>query len=467
MLRLEAQIPQRGKNISMKKTQYLTAPLKTPHMPPGVPYIVVNEAAERFSFYGMRTILVVFMTQYLMGAGGQLAVMSADEAKSYFHMFVAAVYFTPIFGALLADVWLGKYRTIIYLSLVYCLGHLALALDDTRLGLATGLTLIAIGSGGIKPCVSANVGDQFGQTNKHLIERVYGWFYFSINFGSFISTLLTPWLLEKYGPHVAFAVPGILMFFATVVFWMGRKKFVHIPAGGIGFLKETFSREGLGALGKLAVIYVFVAMFWALYDQTGSAWVLQAEKMDRNWLGFEWLPSQLQAINPILILIFIPLFSYVVYPLINKVFPLTPLRKITIGMFLTAVSFLVCAWIEMQISAGGRPNIVWQFVSYVIMTAAEVFISITSLEFAYTQAPKKMKSFVMSAYLLSISLGNAFTSAVNHVIENPDGTSKLAGADYYLFFAGLMLTTAVVFIFVALRYQEKTYIQDELEPVEA
>ncbi|MFB3788493.1 MAG: POT family MFS transporter [bacterium] len=447
----------------MKKTQYLTAPIKTPHMPPGVPYIVVNEAAERFSFYGMRTILVVFMTQYLMGAGGVLDVMGEEEAKSYFHLFVAAVYFTPFFGALLADALLGKYRTIIWLSLVYCLGHLALALDDTRLGLATGLVLIAVGSGGIKPCVSANVGDQFGQTNKHLIERVYGWFYFSINFGSFFSTLLTPWLLEKFGPHVAFAVPGILMFIATVVFWMGRRKYVHIPAGGIGFLKETFSREGLGALGKLAVIYLFVAMFWALYDQTGSAWVLQAEKMDRNWLGFEWLPSQLQAINPILILIFIPLFSYVIYPLISKVFPLTPLRKITIGMFLTAASFLICAWIETRIGAGERPNIVWQFVTYVVMTAAEIFISITSLEFAYTQAPKKMKSFVMSAYLLSISLGNFFTFAVNYFIENPDGTSKLAGADYYLFFAGLMLATAVVFIFVAMRYQEKTYIQDEME----
>src|SRR5277367_4487912 len=137
---------------------YLTAPLPTTGMPPGVPYIVANEAAERFSYYGMRGILVVFMTQYLLGADGSLAVMGDAEAKSYYHLFLSAVYFFPLFGAPLSDIWLGKYRTILYLSVVYCFGHLALSLDESRLGLSVGLGLIALGSGGIKPCVSANVG---------------------------------------------------------------------------------------------------------------------------------------------------------------------------------------------------------------------------------------------------------------------------------------------------------------------
>jgi POT family proton-dependent oligopeptide transporter len=165
------------------KFQYLTAPIKTNRMPPGVPYIVGNEAAERFSFYGMRAILVVFMTKYMLGADGQAAPMTEGEAKSYFHLFVWAVYFFPLAGAVVADAFLGKYKTIISLSIVYCLGHLTLALDDTwlshalglssRLSLAIGLSLIAIGSGGIKPCVSANVGDQFGPTNQHLLSRIW------------------------------------------------------------------------------------------------------------------------------------------------------------------------------------------------------------------------------------------------------------------------------------------------------
>ncbi len=454
----------------MADKQYLSAPVSTTEMPKGIPYIVTNEAAERFSFYGMKGILIIFMTKYLMDSNGSADFMSDDEAKGYYHLFTSAVYFTPLLGAIIADAFLGKYKTILMLSMVYCAGHLALALDETRMGLAIGLGLISLGSGGIKPCVSAHVGDQFGKSNAGLLEKVFGWFYFAINLGAFASTLLTPWLLANYGPHVAFGVPGILMALATIFFWMGRNVFIHIPAGGVEFLKETFSKEGLGSMGRLFLIYAFVAMFWALFDQTGSAWVLQAEQMDRNFLGFEWLPSQIQSINPIMIMVLIPVFNGVkainwpgIYPLLNNIWPLTPLRKIGIGFFLTVPAFLIPAWIETRLAAGVSVNIAWQLFAYGIMTAAEVFVSITCLEFSYTQAPKKMKSLVMACFLMSVSLGNVFVAAVNFFIQNEDGTSKLAGAEYYVFFSVCMLVTALLFIPVAMRYQEKTYIQDEVE----
>lgn len=441
-------------------SQYKTKPESTDSMPPGIPYIIGNEAAERFSFYGMKTILVIFMTKYLMDKAGQPDLMTEEQAKSWYHLFSSGVYFTPLFGALLADIFWGKYKTILTLSLVYCAGHLALALDDTRMGLALGLTLIAIGSGGIKPCVSAHVGDQFGSKNSHLLPKIFSWFYFSINFGSFFSTLLTPWLLENYGPHFAFGLPGILMFLATVMFWMGRNKFVHIPAGGKAFISEVFSKEGIAILLKLSIIYSFVAMFWSLYDQTGSAWVLQAEKMDKNFMGIEWLSSQIQAFNPILVMAFIPLINFGIYPMINKVFPLTPLRKIGLGFFVTVPSFLIPAYIESMIQAGQTPNIAWQLLAYVVITAAEVMVSITCLEFSYTQAKNTMKSMVMAFFLISVSIGNLFTSAVNYFIQNPDGSSKLPGAQYYNFFAILMLITAVLFIPVAKWYKERVYIQE-------
>src|SRR5947208_2491617 len=225
----------------MAKTEYLTAPLKTDKMPPGVPFIIGNEAAERFSFYGMNSILVVFMTKYLRDANGNLDLMTEAQAETSYHTFLTWVYLLPILGAVLADAVWGKYRTILWVSIIYCLGHLALALDHTRFGLLVGMALIAIGAGGIKPCVSANVGDQFGASNQHLLTRVFSWFYFSINFGSAFSTLLIPWLLDPYqasasesaggpslvtrilekahGPDIAFGTPGILMFIATVIFW--------------------------------------------------------------------------------------------------------------------------------------------------------------------------------------------------------------------------------------------------------
>jgi len=256
-------------------TRYRAAPLPSAGMPPGIPFIVGNEAAERFSFYGMRAVLVVFMTQYLMDADGSLVVMDEAQAKGWFHLFASAVYFTPLLGALLSDGLLGKCRTIIGLSIVYCLGHLVLALDHTRLGLSLGLGLIALGSGGIKPCVSAHLGDQFGPSARHLLSRAFGWFYVSINLGAFASILATPWLLEHAGPGWAFGVPGLLMLIATLVFWSGRYHFVHIPPGGPRFLKESLSGIGLGALKRLAGADYY-AFFTLLMLATAMAFALTA-----------------------------------------------------------------------------------------------------------------------------------------------------------------------------------------------
>lgn len=413
---------------------YATSPQALSGMPPGIPYIIGNEAAERFSFYGMRTILTVFMVNYLWLMGDAAGVRLTDaEATKRFHDFVSLVYLTPLFGALIADFLFGKYRVIMWLSVVYCLGHGALALmglaGEAGTWLMVGLWLISVGSGGIKPCVSAHVGDQFGKRNRHLLPRIFNWFYWSINLGAFASTLLTPWLLEWHGPHWAFGVPGLLMALATLVFWMGRWKFVHIPARGWHVFRELLSRDGLFAVLKLCSIYAFVAIFWALFDQSGSSWVLQAENMNLRWLGVEWLPSQIQALNPILILTFIPLFSYVVYPFVDRFYPLTPLRKIAIGLFIMVVSFVLVAVAQARIDAGKSPSISWQIVAYVALTAAEVMVSIVSLEFSYTQAPKSMKSLVMSLWLFAVSLGNQVTARINDFIQtdNPIAAVKAAG----------------------------------------
>ncbi len=440
---------------------YRTAPAPSTDIPNGIPFIVGNEFAERFSYYGMRAILVVFMTQYLMDTNGQLSPMSDSAAKAYFHLFVSVTYFTPFFGALLADGVLGKYRTILLLSLVYCLGHFALALNDTQTGLLIGQSLIALGAGGIKPCVSAHLGDQFGSSNQQWLSKVFSWFYLAINTGGFFAMLLVPWLLKNYGASVAFGVPGVLMLFATVIFWSGRHRFVHIPAAGMGFVREALSGEGLRCLSKLTGMYVFIAMFWALFDQNGSSWVLQAQHMDRILFGIEILPSQIQAANPLLIILLTPLFYRLLYPALEQFMPLSYLNKISIGLFITVLSFVLVAVIQTRLDAGGHPSIVWQLLAYLLLTSAEVMVSITCLEFSYTQAPKTMKSFVMALYLAAIALGNLFTGAVNLVIENPDGSSRLAGASYFWFFAGLMLLTALSFLFYSRHYQEQTYLQDE------
>lgn len=522
----------------MTSQPYLTSPPPSDKLPPGIPYIVGNEAAERFSFYGMRGILVIYMTKYLYDAAGNADFMTKEEAKSYYHLFMSSAYFFPIFGAILSDWLLGKYRTILSLSIVYCIGHLALAALPGRLGLIAGLILIAVGSGGIKPCVSAHVGDQFGEKNQHLLERVFGWFYLSINLGALISSLLTPWLLEsewmikrfgeKHTHQIAFGVPGVLMMLATIVFWSGRHKFVHVPAGGMQFFRQMFGKDGLAALVRLIPLYLFVAVFWSLYDQTGSSWVIQAEDMDRRilWLTFpekfpyigvgnvEVSAAALQAINPFLILLYVPLFSYVIYPLAGPMLR-TPLRRIGTGFVLIAASFLICGWLQTKIVeqfpdaikqydrnrddqlsqdelpnnpvrrsfaeadrdqngvlpkveyeefhqkiADQTPSAYWQIVAYMVLTAAEVLVSVTCLEFSYTQAPPRMKSMVMALNLFSVSLGNFLTSGVNTIIQRDDMRDALAGARYYWFFAGVMFAAAAIFVPFSLTFRQKNYLPD-------
>ncbi len=547
---------------------YRTTPESTEGMPPGVPYIIGNELAERFSFYGMKAILTVFMTKHLLDAAGQPDPMADEEAKAVYHLFTAGAYFFPMIGAIISDVLWGKYRTILLISLMYCLGHGSLALMDLgpvtggwsmRPFLFLGLVLIAVGAGGIKPCVSAHVGDQFGPKNAHLLTQVFNWFYFSINLGAAVSTFLTPILLVTYGPWAAFGLPGVLMAIATFLFWLGRNNFIHVPPSGWAkFKEETLSPEGLTALKNLTPLFlVFVPLFWAIFDQTGSAWVLQAESMNRDFVGITWLESQVQVVNPVLILTLIPLFTYLVYPAMGILFNLTPLRKVGIGFILTASAFGISGlieqaiedrqaeptqelwqslvnsetppesidkiqqiaeiggwtgeedekavgeesdpavaweslkgnleapdnlrdavraarafgWEQSQISpyTDGMPNIGWQFLAYLVLTSAEILVSIVCLEFAYTQSPPRMKSFVMGVYFLGVSLGNLYVSGLNFVMDrtrDADGKTFLEGPAYYYAFSIAMLIATVGFLVFAVRYKGATFIHGDVESAE-
>jgi POT family proton-dependent oligopeptide transporter len=420
--------------------KYKTQPDLTDKMPRCVPFIVVNECAERFSFYGMTAILTIFMTKFMRDSAGNLAVMDETRANQWNHYFNTVVYFTPLFGSLIADIFWGKYRTIFWVSLFYCFGHAALSLGQTQEYLFLGLALIALGAGGIKPCVSANVGDQFGPRNQHLLSKVYSWFYFAINLGAFFSQLLIPELLDYFGGHdangnplyratgpkVAFAIPGILMGIAALVFWMGRKKYVHVPPAGWSKVKENFTGDNLKILLKLALLFVLVSPFYTLYYQNGSEWVLQADKMglSHDWNIFGWhytgsfLAAQIQSVNAFLILVFTPIFAYWVYPFLGRVIKLNAQRKMVGGMILMIITFLPIIYIQTRLAAGEKPSYWWQVLAYTLLTAAEVMVSIPILEFAYTHAPKQMKSLVMAFYFAcSISLGNFLENQIVNVIN--------------------------------------------------
>lgn len=257
----------------------MRAAKRADQFPPGIPFIVGNEGAERFSYYGMRAILYIYLfalyTEFANEADLPTAVSAAAgaQATAVTHLFMAGVYAFPMIGAIFADRLLGKYPVIFWVSIIYCAGHAVLAvagrfaaLESYRLAellMYGGLLLIAIGAGGIKPCVSANMGDQFSSKNQHLVTKVFQIFYFIINFGSFFSTLLIPLLYRYYDAEVAFGVPGVLMALATIVFWLGRRRFIKVPPKPGGRL------GGLDVLASVLLFSPVVALIAAVFVQGG------------------------------------------------------------------------------------------------------------------------------------------------------------------------------------------------------
>ncbi|EYF01134.1 POT family MFS transporter [Chondromyces apiculatus] len=472
-------------------------------LPRQIPYIIGTEACERFSFYGMRNILTVFLIEYLLLHHNPDPAAREGAAKGIFHLFVSGVYFFPLLGGFLADRFFGKYRVIFWLSLFYVLGHAFLAVfENNREGFYAGLFLIALGSGGIKPCVSAMVGDQFTAENKHLVKKVFAMFYWTINFGSFFASLLMPKTLKLYGPSVAFGIPGVLMAISLLIFWLGRKHYVVIPPTGPNphsFLRVIASAfkdrgsagagsadpgaagagaagagthwldaarkvhperavEGAKAVIRLLALFAPIPFFWMLFDQKASTWVVQAKKMDPMVWGFKFEPSQMQLVNPALVMLLIPFTAGVVYPLFKRLgYELTPLRRMTIGMAVGAFSYIIAGSLEVSIEGGATLSILWQIAPYIVLTIAEILISTTGLEFAYSQAPHELKGTVMSFWNLTVTAANLAVAVASYL-------NVFRGSAQFFFYSVMAFVAAVVLGLIARRYTVVDYYQPKAAP---
>jgi POT family proton-dependent oligopeptide transporter len=462
-----------------------TAAPSTDRLPRQIPFIIGNEACERFSFYGMRNILTVFLIDYLLLNVHPDPEARRAAAKAQFHLFVSGVYFFPLLGGYLADRFLGKYRTIFWLSLLYVAGHACLALfEKSPTGFYAGLGLIALGSGGIKPCVSAMVGDQFNESNKHLVKKVFAIFYWSINFGSFFASLLIPKTLKLYGPAVAFGIPGGLMAIALVIFWLGRRHYVSIPPTGRnphsfgrvvlsalrnrgehkhwldGASREHPERavEGARAVFRVLAVFLPIPFFWMLFDQKASTWVVQAKSMDLQIGPWTFEPSQMQLVNPALVMLFIPLTTGVLYPAFARAgYELTPLRRMTIGLAVGAVSYVIAGSLQVAIEGGAHLSILWQIAPYVVLTTAEILVSTTGLEFAYSQAPHEMKGTIMSFWNLTVTAANLAVAVASWL-------NVFKGSAEFFFYAGLALLAAIALFFIGRRYKVVDYYQPAATP---
>lgn len=466
--------------------------IKKTGMPRSVPFIIGSEIAERFSFYGLRSIMVTYMAVAFFNPTLNPALTAEADAKAneMSHLFVTLAYFMPLVGAVMADWFFGKYRVILFVSVIYTFGHFILSISGNSFSIfSTGLIIIACCAGGIKSCVSANVGDQFNRSNEHLLSKAYGWFYMSINLGGTLAPLFIPLLKKYYGPEIAFGVPGILMAMATVIFFLGRKKYTNVkPAGikrenfftiSIYALVKLFSRkpgqkvwdavgekfsaksiDGIKAVYRVLAVFAFTPIFWALWDQNLSEWVLQATRLDLTIAGdFKILPEQINFINPLFLVLLIPVFNSLIFPFLEKRgIKVSPLSKIGAGLVIIGLSFVIIALLQEKIDAGGHPSVWWQILAYVLLAASEILVSVTCLEYAYTHSPKSMKSTMSALYLLGISAGNLIVGLINGNIVDKGFFSQFTGAKYYWFFIGVLVVSIVLFMIIAKRLPEKRYV---------
>lgn len=426
-------------------------------LPPQTKFIVGNEACERLSYYGVVAILTGYATT-LFGGGEQGGIV----AKKIVHDWKSLTYLLPLIGAFIADRWWGRYRTILWVSFAYCAGHaLMSATEGTKWGLYSGLILLAIGSGGIKPCVSAFVGDQFGPGQEKQLTKAYSLFYWSINFGSFFAFLLLPYIRAKTSYSVAFLIPGIFMMLATAIFFSGRKTFVMKPPTSTLPPVDAATRAADRAtLWRIALVFLPVTVFWSLFDQQHTTWVQQGQQMVPVMIGDYAINGEtMQSVNPIFVMAIIPLFITWLYPAVSRmgVRP-TLLRRMGAGMVLAALAFLISAMLQKRIEGGEKLSVLWQLLPYGVMTAGEVLISATGLEFAFSVAPARLKSTIMSFWLLSVALGNKLASVVTELnsVKNAAGemVRRTSVSNEMLAYVGLMLVVAAVFAVIASQFRE-------------
>jgi POT family proton-dependent oligopeptide transporter len=453
-------------------------------------FIVGNEACERFSYYGMKSILVLYSTTVLM--------KTHEDATAIVHLFGFANYFMPLLGAWISDRFFGRYKTILWVSMIYCLGNAVLAcsglsdgIDFKTICLYAGLGLIALGAGGIKPCVSAFMGDQFGKHQSHLLQKAYGAFYWSINLGSFFAALTIPWTKDNCGWTWAFAIPGMLMGIAVFVFWLGRKHYQHVPPsreergeGVVRALAYALTRRGEkipgdtfwstarrkyapvtvdSAIGLLRVLGIFVLIppFWALFEQHNSTWVLQGSQMaPLHLFGAHITAEQFQSANPACVMTLVPILTLLVYPALGKL--VTPLRRMGLGLFFTAASYVIVAWLQARLEGGETVPLSWQILPYIVITIGEVLVSTTGLEFAFTQAPRSLRSTITSFWLLTNAAGQLLVVGITTVLggSGGGGGGGAVSSGRFMLYAGLMGVVAVVFVIVAQFYKYNTDAAD-------
>ena len=383
--------------------------------PRALSYLFATEMWERFSYYGMRALLVLYMIKYLLKpehAGDVLGLATfrgaletvfgpldlQPLASQIYGFYTGLVYLTPLLGGLLADRVLGRRRTVILGSTLMAIGHFMMAFKPLFL---FALIVLIFGNGAFKPNISTQVGALYPPGDRRR-DRAFSIFYVGINLGAFLAPLVCGTLGEEFGWHFGFAAAGVGMTTGLIIYLFATPA---LPKDAFAKRESAIiDKSAWQSIAALLLLFPPVSVFWATYEQQGNTIVLWADKfIDRHFLGGEIPVTWFQAFNPFMIFAFTP-FIIAFWRWQGRREPST-VNKMAIGLLLNALAYMIlvaAAWT----GDGGKSNWIWLFTYFVVITVGELYVSPTSLSLVTKVAPASLLSMMMGVWLATSFIGN-------------------------------------------------------------
>ncbi|KAK0047112.1 solute carrier family 15 member 4 [Biomphalaria pfeifferi] len=489
--------------------------------------ILFVELCERLAFYGVNANLVLFCTSILD--------FTSNDATNVSLIFSGSVYIIPIIGGFIADAWSNRFNVIFASGLIYLCGLFLIVcsavnyetlfnetninpdVETLRIFYIVGLSLVALGTGGIKANVGLFGAQQVQDLGPQAVQVYFNWFYWFVNAGGLIAFSAVAYVQQNVSFTWGYVIPLISMIIALILLNVARSFYIYKPRQGSVLItsfkichqacsrrspeinkRSTFDSarkqyggsyddvtvDGVIAVLRVLPIFFFVIMFWAIYSQMQSTYFLQGERMDLNVGGGQIPVAMLNVFNTIAVLISIPILDRIIYPCFQRIErPLKYMHRIGIGLILSAGSVFIAGWVEIERKKqfgfdqvvgdekfySSNMSVFLQVPQFMLVGAGEAFTNIAGLEFAYTQAPNTMQGLIMGLYLATAGVGNYLSTAIIAIIEAttkddpwfPDDIND-GKAEYVFFvFGGLMVVFFLGYLPAAYTYKYKEFAPDK------
>ena len=385
--------------------------------PSGLTTLFLTELWERFSYYGMRAILVLYLVSETNSSNPGLGWSNYDAIKLY-GWYTAFVYLACIPGGIIADKLITSEKAVFWGGALLCLGHLSLAIDNINF-FYIGLILIVLGVGLLKPSISTLVGSLYTQKD---IRRDQGFtlFYIGINIGAFLASLIVGYVGETYGWHYGFSLAGLGMIIGQVTFFCGRKNFKNVKKEKKVFKYKKVSRFEFDRIKLIVLASFILIIFWASFEQAGGLMNIFAyQKTDRfiGFLNFEVPASWFQSINPLMIIFLGFSVAQFWFFIEKKKIIISSIFKISTGLIIMGLGFVFMFFAALEYEVLGKSSMYWLVLAYLFHTVGELCASPVILSYITKLSPQRLVSSIMGIYFAAIGIGNKLAGTIGQNSE--------------------------------------------------